>query len=230
MDIWKEQRKGKVTGSKFSDVITEPRTKKDKEAGILSQTAQSYLNQIIAEEFYDSAQFEQQTSLEDYYGYVNQSRPLEYGNTMESTAKNQYKSLFGLEIKEVGFVEYSGPIKELIGYVGCTPDGRIESKEGVFNVEIKCPWNPANHIRNILDPENGILKDYKAQIQGEMWITETDKTKVISFDGRMSNPKLWLVEHEVQRDDEFIDTILAPRVLNFVTQLKAIRNKFKQIS
>lgn len=223
---WKQQRLAKVTSSKFADVITEPRSKKDKEAGELSSTAKAYLNQIIAEYFYDYDQFDNEVSMDDYYGYVNSSKPLEYGNANEPHAIKLYEKLHNCKVKESEFINYKGDINEFIGWVGGTPDGYLEDGSPI---EIKSPWNPANHIGNIFEPENYGLKTYQAQIQGHIWLTGADKCTFISYDGRMSNSKLWLAVHEVKRDDEFIESKLIPGIQRFLNHLKPMLKKLNSL-
>ncbi len=46
---WHHDRIGRVTASRFKDVMTEPRSKAAKEAGELSDTALAYLHEVIAQ-------------------------------------------------------------------------------------------------------------------------------------------------------------------------------------
>ena len=48
-DEWKKCRLACITASRVGDILTEPRTKADKEAGLLSGMAESYMMDLIAE-------------------------------------------------------------------------------------------------------------------------------------------------------------------------------------
>ena len=48
---WLNSRSGKITGSNFGKLDVLPKSKVEKEAGELGQTAKSYLNTVVAEQF-----------------------------------------------------------------------------------------------------------------------------------------------------------------------------------
>ena len=111
---WRELRLGKITASRFKDVLTEPRSKADKEAGKLSVTAQSYQLELGAEIL---------TGLDDS---LPPTRAMEWGTENEPAARQLYSRVTGLEVREVGFVEH--PLDPMIGG---SPDGLVGRLGGI---------------------------------------------------------------------------------------------------
>ncbi|EKN3396418.1 TPA: exonuclease, partial [Yersinia enterocolitica] len=48
-DEWKMCRLACITASRVGDILTEPKSKKDKDAGVLSGMAETYMMDLIAE-------------------------------------------------------------------------------------------------------------------------------------------------------------------------------------
>jgi hypothetical protein len=67
-------------------------------------------------------------------------------------------------------------------------------------VEIKCPFNSANHLETWL---SGMPDEHMAQVQGQMWITNREWCDFVSFDSRMP-PDLQLYVQRIPRNPEFI--------------------------
>jgi hypothetical protein len=89
-------------------------------------------------------------------------------------------------------------------------------------VEIKCPWNTANHIETLL---NGMPAEHIPQLQGQMWITGRQWCDFVSYDPRMP-AELQLHVQRIQRDPSFIADLEA-KVTSFLqqvgTQVEALR-------
>lgn len=110
-DAWLQIRCGKITASRFSDVMAKTKT------GV-SKTRLSYLYDIVAEKL-------TQKPAEQYSNAY-----MQWGTETEPLARAVYQEKNPLlEIQQVGFVEFNDA-------VGCSPDGLV----GDFGLlEIKCP-------------------------------------------------------------------------------------------
>ena len=83
-------------------------------------------------------------------------------------------------------------------YVGGTADGLVGRD---LILEIKCPFNPLNHIAREKQ-----LKNYMYQLQGYMWIYNRPMLDFISFDDRFTDD-LKLLADRVERDDAAISAL-----------------------
>lgn len=105
-------------------------------------------------------------------GYPMQSfsgGALEQGSILEGEALPWYEFSTGEKIQRVGFCVTED------GRVGCSPDGLIGENGGV---EIKCP-SPHVHLGYLL---GGVIpKEYIAQVQGALLVTQRKWWKFISY-------------------------------------------------
>lgn len=149
---WEKNRLGSFTSSQIYKLFTEPKTKSDKEASNLSETAKAYINEKASEIL---------------TGTVRQftSSATEWGCDMEPRCIELLK-------KEYPKIEYFGNENKrffkLTNFAGGSPDAVHENL--VF--EIKCPENPANHIEYLQCKNAEDLKrehkDYYYQLQMNM--------------------------------------------------------------
>jgi len=198
---WRQLRLGSVTASRFKDVMTEPRTKAAKEAGEWSDTARSYaiekLTELVTCQPLD----------------VWRSDATDWGTAQEphafELAVPAIQERFGEELilPEGDFAYIHHPTED---HVGCSPDGVI-GDDGLL--EVKCPYNPVNHLRTVLSGE--MPKQHAPQVQGSLWICERKWYAFCSFDPRVAASGLDpLFVVRVERDDEYIER-LAARVIAF---------------
>lgn len=182
---WKEARMGAVTASRFADVMTEPRTKAAKEAGEWSESAKGYAMQLVAERL---------TGLPcDAFGGNEATK---WGNEHESTAIEEACAILGEKFGELSRPNGRAYVPHpKLEWVGCSPDALADG----IGLEIKCPFNPANHVRTLLF---GMPNKHEAQIQGTLWITGCETYVFVSYDPRVKQQPLY-VRH-VKRDEEFI--------------------------
>lgn len=180
-------RFGHVTASRFAAVLTEPREKKAREAGKLSGTAKSYMYEIIAE------------ILTGLPTPEVKSYSLDWGNENEPLAIAAYEQATGRRVQSCDFTPHPS-----IRYVGATPDGLIDD-DGLL--EAKCPYNSGKHAENVA--ENAFVKEYYAQVQGQLWVTGRDWCDLISYDPRVSDPALALHIVTLERDTTFINKLEA---------------------
>lgn len=119
------------------------------------------------------------------------STAMEWGTENEPVARLEYSLQTGNDVEETGFWVDDG-----VG-AGASPDGFI-GKDGL--VEIKCP-NSATHLETLAKRE--LPYQYKAQVQGQMWITGRKWCDFVSYDPRLpKNAQMIIIR--VERDDRYI--------------------------
>lgn len=192
-DEWYSQRLGIPTASRYKDILTMPRAKKDIEAGALSQAARSYALDIIAERLTGERK-EFSTAATDW------------GNLNEPLAIAEYQERTGNNVLECGFVRH-----EKIA-TGASPDGLIGIDGGI---EVKCPFNTSIHLNNAVTRE--VPDEYYAQIQGQIWVCGLDWVDFVSFDPRIEG-KARMSIVRVEKDIEFIQN-LERQIINFNEKL-----------
>lgn len=182
---WRELRLGKITVSRFGDVLTQPKGKAAREAGELSETAKSYLLDLVAEILTGQDQGPPTTWA------------MQWGIDNEPAARQLYSKVTGLEVQQIGFLAH--PQEPMIGG---SPDGLVGDDGGV---EIKCPANTRIHLGYMLDGE--LPKEHVPQVQGHLWLSERDWWDFLSYDRRIVGPdslRLALWRHHVHRDEAYI--------------------------
>lgn len=140
---WRDARLGMFTGSCASYLVTEPRNKKDRDDGVLSETLKGYILENICEEL---------TGIDDNFN----SEATDHGTLSEPEAVSDYEIDQGVKVDRVGFIPFNEN-------AGCSPDGLV-GDDGM--IEIKCPFKPKNHLSYYLmnTPE-----DFKKQCKAYYW-------------------------------------------------------------
>jgi hypothetical protein len=166
---WTQERLGRFTSSKFNALMTEgrggtkqrrARLQKSLEKGEMSQTAFDAEIKDCDREDYE-AKFgdtcktyvwgrvaEMLTGAPHWTGSFKQT---EWGEENEGQALQLYSQRTGNIVKPIGFVTFED-------YAGGSPDGQVEVDvwkgwEGLGINEVKCPYDPANHVKAVLDKE-----------------------------------------------------------------------------
>jgi hypothetical protein len=121
------------------------------------------------------------------------------GLALEDSAVKFYELQRELDTSEIGFIMHDTLP------VGCSPD-RLVGEDG--GLEIKCP-SPGIHVGYLL----GMADQYKAQVQGALWITGRQWWDLMSY-----NPELPPALVRVQRDVEFI-TKLDAAITDFIADI-----------
>ena len=129
-----------------------------------------------------------------------ETKAMQWGTFWEDGARNRYKEATGFEILDAPFI----PLKDFENFAGGSPDGIIrlgsDGNEGTNGIiEIKCPFNPAVHLKHFLLERPEDLKEcnlqYYAQCQYNMICVERDLgykvdfCDFISYDPRTSKSK-----------------------------------------
>lgn len=171
---WAQERAGKVTASRFADVMAVLKS------GAPSQARLKYMKEI---------------AFEILSGVPKQSvnaAALKWGKDIEGYAREAYELQTGNIIKIVGFVTH--PTME---YVGSSPDGLVDEDGGI---EIKCPHDETVHIGTLIE---GMPEEHIAQVQGNMFVTGRKWWDFISFDPRQAEPYRFYIQR-IERDENFI--------------------------
>lgn len=133
---------------------------------------------------------------------------MERGRTMEDEAREMYAFVESAEIKRVGFIRN--------GKKGASPDSLVGSNGGL---EIKTAL-PHIHIdrleRNRLPPE------HKAQVQGNIWLSEREYWDFVSY-----WPKLPILTVRVYRDEDYIKE-MAGEIDRFNDELDALVERIRR--
>jgi hypothetical protein len=154
---WLNKRLGKITCSRFPDLMTSGRAKDE----VFSQTGKAYLRRIVAER------------LGSWYSVS--ARAMDWGNDNEPKAILEYAS------REIVFVD-NKPF-QYFSYnddIGGTPDGLVGT-DGC--VEVKCPFDPSVHVNTLLTRK--VPSDYEWQVVGHLLVTGRKWCDFISFDPRI---------------------------------------------
>jgi predicted phage-related endonuclease len=189
---WHQQRLGKLTSSRFADMMAEGRAKNDK----YGVAAMKYIYEKIAE----------QITLQPH---IVTSQATDWGTQMEYDAIQKYEDESGNKVHLCGFVEFGES-------AGGTPDGLV-GNDGI--IEVKCPFNPANHVETFL--EKKVPKQYVFQIQGNLMVTDRKWCDFVSYDPRVTNDKLQLFVLRVERDEEIISAI-KERIIEVSEKIKEL--------
>lgn len=191
-EAWLKLRLGLVSASRFKDIMTNPRSKTE----LFSATAKSYMLELIAE------------ILTGEQKEVS-GKALEWGSNNEINAQNEYAFERGVKVEEVGICLTDDML------IGASPDGFIGDDGGL---EIKCPFNSANHIATVVSGE--MPKEHIAQIQGNMLVNGRQWWDFVSYDPRIDGKSRIFIAR-INRDDEYIEK-LQIKLTEFVVEMRRI--------
>lgn len=201
---WKNARRGLVTASRFGDVMTDPRSKAAKEAGELSDTAKSYLMELVASTI---------TGIDRVGG---KSAAMERGVDMEADAIDAYAAMKFCTVETGRLL-----IWPKFG-IAATPDGFVEDdEEGPGIIEVKCPESK-RHLETWFTRE--VPEDYIEQVQGQLWVSDRQWCDFISYDDRFPLA-MRLVVIRVYRDED-AEQVLEAKVQDFAQR---VRDKVAQV-
>ncbi len=187
-DEWYAIRKGKMTASNAETIIAN------------GKGLETYIYNLMAE-YYSTAQKE---------NYINAD--MQRGIDLEPEARIEFEFYTGLDVQEVGFVEYND-------FIGVSPDGLIDN-DGL--IEIKCP-NDSIYFKLLLS--DNIKPEYIAQMQMQMYITDRQYCYFVSYNPNFEKS---LYIKKINRDEEMIEKL--KKGLEKGTQLiKEIKKNFRKV-
>lgn len=197
-DAWFAARAGRITASRFADVVSltkagKPKAERDK-----------YMREIVFERL-------AATSTHEVGG-----RATKWGEEVEPFGREAVEIATGYIIAPGGF--FTHPRYE---FLGASPDGLIGDDGGY---ESKCPMDEAVHINTLL---NGMPDDHVAQVQGGMLVTGRRWWLFASYDPRVPEPYS-LYTQIVLRDDAYIDGVLLPGLLQFEAEVNDTIKRLKE--
>lgn len=190
-DEWYAARLGRVTGSRFKDVLAI--SKRD---GSPLQARTDYKKELVTERLVGAV------GKKDVYV----TPEMLWGQQNEDLARTQYQLRTGNTVSGEGFIQHDDLM------VGVSTDGLVND---TGNLEIKC-LATRNHLYNIA--MNGDMPDdYKAQVQGQMWITGRDWCDFVGYDSRVPDG-LDLFVTRILRDDDYI-ALLEAEITGFLAEI-----------
>ena len=137
------------------------------------------------------------------------NKTIKNGIETEPQARVYYEALYTVVIQQVGFVEEND-------YLGCSPDGLLGEDGGI---EIKCPY-PSTHISYI--DKDRLPAVYKAQVQGNMWVTGRRWWDFISYCPQIKARPFW--SKRIGRDEKYI-SVLSIAIEEFINELKELEGQ-----
>jgi hypothetical protein len=201
---WLQERKGYFTASGVHKLLVGSKKKKQ----MFGDTALSYIYEVAADSL---------TGEPKPQAY---SAAMQWGKDHEAEAM-QYFIKEWFDDAKVLIYGGENPVffKHDTLMLGGSPDGLIED---CAIIEIKCPYNSAEHIRNLemTTVEEFMLyhKDYYAQVQSLMMCTDTFMAYFVSYDPRIENERFRLSILEIPFNPTFANE-LTSRVIA-ATELK----------
>jgi putative phage-type endonuclease len=201
---WFQQRLGKVTASRISDVIAKTKT------GV-STSRQNYLVQLVSERL----------TGKKGDSFVNQA--MLDGIERESAARELYMRTRGVSVTEVGFFDHP-----VIKNSGASPDGAVNAEEdGKYAglIEIKCPIE-TTHTNTLMS--KSVPSKYIPQIQWQM-ASVSPNVKWCDFISYNPNfpDTMQLFVARVDRDDTYIAELEA-EVIKFLDEVEQTILKLKE--
>ena len=199
---WFQQRLGKVTASRISDVIAKTKT------GV-STSRQNYLIQLVSERL---------TSKKGD-SFVNQA--MLDGIERESAARALYERTRGVSVTEVGFFDHP-----VIKNSGASPDGAVNAEEdGKYAglIEVKSPIE-STHTNTLIS--KSVPSKYIPQMQWQLACTGAKWVDFVSYNPNFPE-ELQLFVARVDRDDTYIGELEA-EVVKFLEEVEQTILKLKE--
>ncbi|WP_244104416.1 lambda exonuclease family protein [Burkholderia gladioli] len=194
---WHALRAGRITASRFADVVSltkagKPKAERDK-----------YMREIV---------FERLAAMSTH---EVGGRATKWGEEVEPYGRDQVVIATGHIIEDGGFF-----VHPRYDFLGASPDGLIGADGGY---ESKCPMDEAVHVNTML---NGMPSEHIPQVQGGMLVTGRKWWLFASYDPRFPDPYS-LYTQVVPRDDAYIDGVLLPGLLQFESEVNAMIEQLK---
>lgn len=193
---WHNFRHGRFTASECHKLMGE-------KGGVTTATAQTYILDKVAETLTDGWHDEVDTIA------------TRWGENLEPDAVAYYEQAFST------IVEKPDPqCPEWSDEVSGSPDGLVYDDDCVYGIEVKCPYNPSNHVKHMLIRSYADLKvtskEYYWQIVCYMLIFGLQKYEFVSYDPRFTGIKrMHVVEirrNQVQADIDKLQAALLEAV------------------
>lgn len=153
---WYAYKLGNFSPSEYHKLLTDPKSKADKDAGNLSEGALTYVHEKASEII---------TGLPARDDFEN--KYVAWGREWEPVAKKYYEKVFKCSVELVGGISN--------GDDSGSPDGLTGTIDDAGGIEIKCPYKLANHLKYLLLQSANDLKskhkEYYWQCVGYMYLS-----------------------------------------------------------
>jgi putative phage-type endonuclease len=199
---WFQQRLGKVTASRISDVIAKTKT------GV-STSRQNYLIQLVSERL----------TGKKGDSFVNQA--MLDGIEREGAARELYERTRGVSVTEIGFFDHP-----VIKNSGASPDGAVNAEEdGKYAglIEVKSPIE-TTHTNTLMS--KSVPSKYIPQMQWQLACTGAKWVDFVSYNPNFPE-ELQLFVARVDRDDTYIGELEA-EVIKFLDEVEQTIIKLKE--
>lgn len=179
-DEWKHKKLGLASTSEFAGILA--KGWKGQEAA----SRRNYRTQLVLERITGKtpSRFEKTTEMD-------------WGNDTEALARVEFGLRYNMPFQQIG------GIKHAFLDVWTSTDGVDDPAKIKSVLEIKC-FNSANHKEMLV--KQALPAEYKAQAQGEMWVSEAELCYFVSFDPDFP-PNAQLVVVKEYRDQKYIDDL-----------------------
>lgn len=178
---WQRQRIGKFTGSRISDLLSSPRSKKDSDS-IFGKTAMDYIYEVAAQRMLLPKYLDDDYYFEMYLDQVTATNKyIQFGHDNEEFAAEEYSMLVGCDLLEVDCIDH-----ESIPFFAASPDRLVELDDGSIRViEIKCP-SPKTYMKYMTEIHDNasllsVNPDYYYQMQSEMMVVGAKDAHFVCF-------------------------------------------------
>lgn len=208
---WLAKRKGRITGSRIGSIWRPGRDK-----ATFTQQGYQYLAGVIAERL--GSERPPVTSYTTAWGTEHEALAIEaYRAQMSERGELDGE----IDASPFNFFEFEQ-------WAGSTPDALVGS---VGTLEVKCPYNPVNHIQTLLKCKvpTGHSTPYLEQCHAHLLCTGREWCDFVSFDARQpidSPGRLCVIR--VNRDETVLDHLtsrLTLAIAHVETCLEQIRNQ-----
>lgn len=185
---WFEARIGVATASRFADACA----RKGKHDDEIAQACLDYAADVALERVSG-----------ERVDNPFETPEMRRGRELEPEARYFYMERFNVPVEETGVILTDD---RRFGY---STDGLV-GDDGL--IEIKCP-SSALKMQRIW--EFGDTAEYWHQVQGGLWITGRAWCDLCVYDPRLRlvNRRMW--RRRIQRDNDWIETVLEPRLMEF---------------
>jgi len=164
-----------------------------------SAQARGYIHQLVAERITGTSKI------------IPVNEAMQHGIDLEPEARQYYELCYDVKVFELGLCLHDSLD------VGASPDGLV-GENGL--IEIKCPYEDHVQIEYL---DNKKLPDrYKAQVMGQLWITEREWCDFFAYHKTISP---FLIR--VYRDEEYISQ-LAECVTEAIDVIQLLTDKYSR--
>ncbi len=194
---WHEARLGKVSASRFADVIAGKTTKRYK----------NYIAEITSD--LSGAPF-----MEDDKPWFN------HGKELEPVAKKRYEFEMFLKGQEIDAQEIGMIIHPHYDFISCSPDGMMPTK----GLELKSSISYANYTKMA---EKGLPSNHKPQVQGCLWVSGLPEWDFVLFFHDPDGLKDDEITITTVRPDLEYHKMLEKRCLEFYGEAQELAERYK---